>query len=107
MRLIYIANIRFPTEKAHGIQIMSMCEAFAKNGAEVELVISRRSKIKEDPFSYYGIKPIFKITRLKTFDLTPYGKVLRAFPYHIQRLHFIKKVLAYAKKNPADIYYFS
>jgi len=27
MKLIYIANARIPTEKAHGIQIMKMCEA--------------------------------------------------------------------------------
>jgi GxxExxY protein len=32
MKLIYIANARIPTEKAHGIQIMKMCEAFAKYG---------------------------------------------------------------------------
>lgn len=30
MRLIYISNARLPTEKAHGIQIMKMCEAFAR-----------------------------------------------------------------------------
>lgn len=29
MKIIYIANARIPTEKAHGIQIMKMCEAFA------------------------------------------------------------------------------
>jgi len=32
MKLIYIANARIPTEKAHGIQIMKMGEAFAKYG---------------------------------------------------------------------------
>jgi len=32
MKLIYIANIRLPTEKAHGLQIMKMCEAFANYG---------------------------------------------------------------------------
>ncbi len=37
MKILYIANIRLPTEKAHGIQIMKMCEAFAHAGAEVEL----------------------------------------------------------------------
>ena len=29
MKIVYIANARIPTEKAHGIQIMKMCEAFA------------------------------------------------------------------------------
>ena len=55
MKLKYLANIRFPTEKAHGIQIMSMCEAFAANGLAVELAVANRAvsdrfvKIKEDP----------------------------------------------------------
>ena len=35
MKLIYIVNARIPTEKAHGVQIMKMCEAFAAAGIEV------------------------------------------------------------------------
>jgi hypothetical protein len=31
-KLVYIADIRLPTEKAHGIQIMEMCSAFADLG---------------------------------------------------------------------------
>jgi hypothetical protein len=29
MKLLYCANIRVPTEKAHGLQIVQYCEAFA------------------------------------------------------------------------------
>ena len=29
MNILYLANVRLPTEKAHGAQIMKMCEAFA------------------------------------------------------------------------------
>jgi hypothetical protein len=38
MRFTYIANARIPSEKAHPYRILKMCEAFAQNGAEVELV---------------------------------------------------------------------
>jgi hypothetical protein len=38
LRVIYLANVRLPTEKAHGYQICKMCEAFALNGAEVMLL---------------------------------------------------------------------
>ncbi|MDP3697173.1 MAG: GxxExxY protein, partial [Candidatus Taylorbacteria bacterium] len=31
-RTLYIANLRLPTEKAYGIQIAKMCEAFADYG---------------------------------------------------------------------------
>jgi len=79
VKIIYIANIRLPTEKAHGIQIMKMCEAFALAGTDLELVIPTRinSDFSEvDPFVYYGVKRIFKIISLKTFD----PAFLLAFP---------------------------
>lgn len=71
MRLLYFANIRLPTEKAHGIQIMKMCEAFARAGVQVTLVIPTR-KNKQfagiDQFDYFGVQKCFTITQLKTFD---------------------------------------
>lgn len=69
MKLIYLANVRLPTEKAHGLQIMEMCRAFSQNGLEVELVVPRRlNYIKDDPFNYYGIDPTFKIKKLPCLD---------------------------------------
>src|SRR3990167_1918771 len=68
-KLVYIANARIPTEKAHGIQIMKMCEAFSAQVVDVELVLPRRlNNIKENPFDYYGVKKNFKITKLPTLD---------------------------------------
>ena len=73
--VFYIANIRLPTEKAHGIQIMEMCSALSQNGAEVELVVPRRiNPILEDPFVYYDIPPTFTITRVSCLDLVRFGK---------------------------------
>lgn len=70
----YIANIRLPTEKAHGLQIMKTCEALAKSGIKVELVVPRRfNYIKNDPFAYYGVKNNFKITKLRCLDLISFG----------------------------------
>ena len=64
MKIYYIANARMPTEKAHGIQIIYMCKAFADAGMDVELVIPRRlNPIKDDPFDYYGVKRNFRIIR--------------------------------------------
>ena len=42
IRIAYIARMRMPTERAHGIQIMRMCEALASQGADVTLYYSRR-----------------------------------------------------------------
>jgi glycosyltransferase involved in cell wall biosynthesis len=71
MKITYLANIRLPTEKAHGIQITKMCEAFATLGNEVTLIVpDRSSPIAEGVFSYYGIRENFMVTRLATYNPT-------------------------------------
>ncbi|TSC55295.1 MAG: group 1 glycosyl transferase, partial [Parcubacteria group bacterium Greene0416_79] len=75
-RLFYIANIRMPTERAHGIQVVKMCEAFANAGVSVELVVpSRLNSLQRDPFEYYGVKKNFEITRLPVLDTVSFGRV--------------------------------
>ncbi len=78
MKIIYVANARMPTEKAHGAQIMKTCEAFAQLGHDVELIVpdrNRNADIPEDPFIYYGIKTRFAIRRLRVWDTAAYGRV--------------------------------
>lgn len=73
MRLIYLANIRLPTEKAHGYQIMRTCAELVRQGVDVELVVPKRRNLSlgnEDPFAYYGVSPQFPIRQLPTLDLT-------------------------------------
>lgn len=75
-RICYVANIRLPTEKAHGIQIMKMCEAFVNTGVQVELVVPRRfNHVKENPFEYYGVKENFSIVYVPVFDLVFLGRI--------------------------------
>lgn len=76
MKIHYLAFIRLPTEKAHGVQIMKTCEALVRGGAEVELVVpGRKTHITEDPFTYYGVAPTFTITELSTPDWVRFGVV--------------------------------
>ncbi len=63
MKIIYIANFRFPTEKAHGIQNPKMCEAYARAGADIELDVPKRKK-SEDPFAFYGLERIFSVKKI-------------------------------------------
>ncbi len=75
LSIAYIANIRLPTEKAHGYQIMKMCEALADEGAHIVLTCPIRrqtnSVIQEaaDPFDYYGIRRIFTVRYIANFDI--------------------------------------
>ena len=90
MKLIYIANARIPTEKAHGIQIMKMCEAFANAGKKVLLIIPWRfNHIKKDPFDYYNVKRNFKIKKLPCIDLIPLDFILGNFALWIQTFSFL------------------
>ncbi len=75
MKLIYVANIRLPTEKAHGLQIMQNCEAFADAGAQVALWAANRVNspgLRDvDPYAHYGVERRFSLQRLPTLDLLP------------------------------------
>lgn len=72
----YIANIRLPTEKAHGAQIMKTCEALARAGAQVELIVpARKTHITENPFSYYGVEENFTITYTPVLDVIRLGRI--------------------------------
>ena len=41
-KLVYVANLRVPSEKAHVLQSFKMCEAFRRLGLDVELTYPRR-----------------------------------------------------------------
>lgn len=104
MKLIYLSNVRMPTDWAHGIQIMKMCEAFARAGAKVELVVPRRfNKIKESPFAYYGVPPAFKITKLPCLDLMPLGT--GKFIFLLQKFSFLSAAKIYLGFKKFDILY--
>ena len=106
MKLIYIANARIPTEKAHGIQIMQMCEAFTNAGNEVELVLPQRlNYIKGDPFEYYGVERNFKIKKLPCLDLIPLDRYLGKLSLWIQAISFNFFVFPYLLLKKADIIY--
>lgn len=65
-----------PTERAHGIQIVKTCEALAKAGADVELVVpARYTRIHEVPEKYYGLKHAFNIRRLPVLDTVSWGRI--------------------------------
>lgn len=65
MKIIYIFNGRLPTEKAHGIQIAKMCEAFVSEGLSVTLVYPfRKNDIGDNIFLYYSVKENFKIKKI-------------------------------------------
>ncbi|MDO8562105.1 MAG: glycosyltransferase [bacterium] len=70
MKFLYVSNSRIPTGRAHGVQIMHMCQAFAALGADVALVVPGKRNFQEaDPFEYYNVRRNFRIERVPVPDI--------------------------------------
>lgn len=113
-KLLYIANVRLPTEKAHGLQIMQNCEAFADAGAEVHLWTAHRVNTPQlrsitDIWAHYGVKHNFTRHTVPCIDLIGLvperadwlGKLI----FHLQQTTFVLVALIASLFQRADIYY--
>ncbi len=112
-KLLYLANIRLPTEKAHGLQIMQNCEAFAEAGADLRLWAARRVNTAEmavvkDVWAHYGVRQNFQVRRLPCLDLMPFvpqnGRASQVL-FYVQALTYTLVLLVAALFTHADIYY--
>lgn len=89
MKISLIMNIRMPTEKAHGYQIVKMCEALASHGATVSLVVpTRGTKNNSDIFSYYSLRKNFSIRYVPAFDALAFFRY-SWFAFYAQAVSFL------------------
>lgn len=59
MKLLYLADTRFPIERANGVQTMATCHALAARGHDVTLVVRPDSTTPaRDPFVFYDLQPV-------------------------------------------------
>ncbi|MCB9780231.1 MAG: glycosyltransferase family 4 protein [Alphaproteobacteria bacterium] len=60
--LLMVANARFPTEWAHGVQIVAMARAFARQGRRVVLAVPDvDNPLERDPFAFFGVPADFEV----------------------------------------------
>ncbi|MCY4062436.1 MAG: glycosyltransferase family 4 protein [Chloroflexi bacterium] len=112
-KLLYISLMRLPTEKAHGLQIMQNCEAFADAGCDVTLWVARRWNTREmrriaDPYAYYGVRANFKVRRIPCIDIFPLFPADSAgarVAFYILQLSYALVSLLLLLVTRADIYY--
>lgn len=120
MKLAYLANIRLPTEKAHGIQIMNMCASFAsqkrritQTGAqtntdsaiEVTLIVPRRrNPLNADPFEYYGVERNFSICAIQVLDFLALP-FLKKLGFILETASFMTSLLWHLRYDVFDVYY--
>ena len=106
MKLSFIANIRMPTEKAHGVAVARMCEAFGGAEREVELVVPmRKGIIDKNPFEYYGVRENFKIIYLPCIDFLSSRWMPKKIAFLIESRSFSLSVKRYLAKNRPDVVY--
>lgn len=98
MKLMYFANARIPTEKAHGFQIMTMCDFFSRQNNQVILVLPTRHNLaykKINPFAHYQIEPKFTIAKLWCFDPVWLMSFWSGCYIKIQAIFFITSLFVY------------
>jgi glycosyltransferase involved in cell wall biosynthesis len=117
--LVYLANIRLPTEKAHGYQICQMCQAFAQQGVEVSLLHPRRRQVsrtaidprlkKQTVFEYYGLENCFQVRSLPNWDWVVLNlfipDVLFAPIFFLHSLLWGLYAVWVARRMKAELYY--
>ncbi len=100
-----------PTEKAHGLQIVQNCEAFAAAGWTTELWVARRwnrTMRNVDVHDYYGVKPNFTIRYIPTLDLMPLARHRRALErmaHYVILVSFSVSMISRAVFTRADAFY--
>lgn len=111
--LHYISFVRFPTEKAHGLQIAQNCEAFADMGYDVTLWASTRKNIPEmdaikDIHAHYGVNANFAIKRISSIDiyhLASGNPRLEYIAFWVHTISYCLMLILNVFMNKADIYY--
>ena len=102
MKLAYLANIRYPSERAHAVQITHMCQAFSANGIETDLFVNRRSEATKRVVDIrFGITSSFSVVRISHGWFYPSIK----FSFYISELFFVLSFFLSKKYKSYDIIY--
>jgi glycosyltransferase involved in cell wall biosynthesis len=73
MKILYLADIRFPMERANGIQTIETAHALARLRVDVDLVVRRTDERSDEAcLAFFGLDPHPRL-RLRRIS-TPFGK---------------------------------
>ena len=113
LRIAYISEMRMPTERAHGIQIMRTCESLSTSGSIVKLFYSNRKQSNlslknSNPYKYFGVEKNFQIQPVFYMDVLSIEKFIKPFLtplMFIANLIFALTIPIVSKSWNPDIYY--
>ena len=105
MNISYIVSNRIPSARANGYAIMKLCEEWGRLGHTVRLVVpDRKHSSKEDPFRYYGVKPLFTILRPSAGDFLGKHQTFVRLWYAVDMLSYMYALLG-VRFSQDDIVY--
>lgn len=109
-RLVYVVNLRIPSENAHAVHVSRMCESFARQGCEVTLFHPYRKQPKPVPdlFEYYDLDRTFAVRTLPNVDVVKWEKLpqpLYLAAFFLHGLLWGLYAARIAKRQKADLYY--
>lgn len=102
-RIYYILNARWPTVKAHGLQVARTCEALVEAGADLTLIVPDRHVHHADPVAFYGLQRQFPVLRLWSPDWVVSGFIGRVL-FVIQQVAFALRVTWYLRRVGGIVY---
>lgn len=106
MRITYVTQTRFPTEKAHGNQIAQVCHALAGLGHEVTLLAPTVGTEKgEETYAYYGIPKSFAVVHPGSFDALRSRFVPGKLGFAVGMWSYRRVLKTYLKSHPTDVLY--
>ncbi len=94
MRILYLADIRFPVERANGLQTFETCRALAARGHAVTLFVRQdTTRPARDPWLFYGVPPEAGLSIVR----------LPRLPSPVRRGAYLSTALARAMSVAPDI----
>ncbi len=97
MHIVYLATIFIPSKKASSVHVMRMCQAFAENGHEVDLIYpvnTRKTPSTENPYTFYGVSQSFAMHPVRVAGS---GRLA-------DHMYAVKSVSLLRKLNPDLVY---
>ena len=76
MKLFYLSGSTIPSTSANSVHVMKMCQAFAKQGADVTLFGKKGTD--EEPYGFYGVETNFELVRSMNLGVPVVGGAVRS-----------------------------
>ena len=107
MRIAYVTQTRFPTEKAHGHQIAQVCDALASLGHKVTLIAPDvPTAITADPHDYYAVRASFAVRHVHQFNALHSPFIPGAFAFMVGMASYRRSLSNDIRESgSADLYY--